>query len=213
MISFFLRAKHWLVFILTSGIPMIVQMFIFIGMMGQMMGMFYAESEPDPDQFLKIYQFMKFFPLIILIGSAGFFLWMWSLGIGLQHKIPASVRLNTGWFKLAMILPIVYIFLLATFIMSIFRELNLGTQGELPFNPTYMMFIIPLHLLTMLCMFYAMYFSAKSLKTAELQKEAGISEFALEFVLIWFYIIGVWFIQPRVNAIMERSGESSTDIS
>ncbi len=211
MINFFLRAKHWLIFILTSGIPVIIQIIIFYKVFGQIMGSIH--SEPDPDEVLEIFNFMKFFPIIIIIGSAGFFLWMWSLGIGLQKKIPQTLRLTTGWFKLAMLLPVVYIFLLSIFISSMFGSFNMETAGEFPFDPTYLILIIPMHFLTFICMFYAMYFCAKSFRTAELLKEVKVSEFGVEFVLIWFYIIGVWFIQPRINAIMERSVESSTDSS
>jgi hypothetical protein len=36
-------------------------------------------------------------------------------------------------------------------------------------------------------------------KTIELQREVTFSDFAGEFFLIWFYPVGIWIIQPKVN--------------
>jgi hypothetical protein len=46
----------------------------------------------------------------------------------------------------------------------------------------------------------------------ELQKNASFSEFLTEFVLFWLLPIGIWFIQPRINAIFENR-QPSDDFS
>ena len=48
-----------------------------------------------------------------------------------------------------------------------------------------------------------MYFVAKTLKTVELQKEVLFSDFAGEFFIVWFFPIGIWIIQPKINKIIE----------
>ena len=53
-------------------------------------------------------------------------------------------------------------------------------------------------------MFYYLYFVAKTIKIAELQKKLEFVNFASEFFLIWFYPIGIWFIQPKINKIIEE---------
>jgi len=63
--------------------------------------------------------------------------------------------------------------------------------------------IIPLHLFSMFCIFYTLYFVAKTFKTVELQREVKFSDFAGEFFLIWFYPIGIWIIQPKINKFIE----------
>lgn len=68
-----------------------------------------------------------------------------------------------------------------------------------------MAIIVPLHLFSMFCIFYCLYFVAKTIKTAELQRETAFSDFVGEFFLIWFFPIGIWFIQPRVNQLAERN--------
>jgi hypothetical protein len=50
-------------------------------------------------------------------------------------------------------------------------------------------------------MLYSLYFVAKTIKTAELQKECTFKDFTEEFILILFYPIGLWIIQPRINKI------------
>lgn len=206
MTNFFLKAKHWWLFIITIGIPMIFYMVFFFKVMNIMLSNYPNDS--DPQVMWDFFSIMKFLPLIILISSAGFLMWMWSLGVGLQDKIPKTYRLNTFWFKLTVIFIIVYLAALSTFISSLLGDIKLEAEGSRPFNPTYWVLIIPMHLLTFIGMFYAMYFSAKTFRTAELQRKITLSEFGVEFVLIWFYFIGVWFIQPRVNKIMAKSSET-----
>jgi len=55
----------------------------------------------------------------------------------------------------------------------------------------------------MFCIFYSLYFIAKELKSVELQKPVTFSDFAGEFFLLWFFPIGIWIIQPRINKIFE----------
>jgi hypothetical protein len=55
----------------------------------------------------------------------------------------------------------------------------------------------------MFFIFYSLYFIAKELKSVELQKPVTFSDFAGEFFLLWFFPIGIWIIQPRINKIFE----------
>ncbi|WP_238388512.1 hypothetical protein, partial [Christiangramia aestuarii] len=73
-----------------------------------------------------------------------------------------------------------------------------GTVGIL------LLFIIPLHLFSMFCMFYLLYFVSKTIKTVELKRSVTFSDFVGEFFMIWFFPIGVWFIQPRINKIISN---------
>lgn len=53
----------------------------------------------------------------------------------------------------------------------------------------------------MFCTVYTMYFAAKTIKLAELQRPVTFTDFADEFFLIWFFPIGIWFVQPRINEL------------
>jgi hypothetical protein len=85
--------------------------------------------------------------------------------------------------------------------VGMFANFSAGEQ----LNPVIFALIIPLHLFSMFCIFYSLYFIAKALKTVESQKTVSFSDFAGEFFLIWFFPIGVWIIQPRINKLFETS--------
>ena len=72
--------------------------------------------------------------------------------------------------------------------------------------------IVPIHLFSMFCIFYCLYFNAKALKAVEWQRPVTFGDFAGEFFLLWFYPIGVWIIQPRVNKLFEKNSDPSTDL-
>ena len=45
-------------------------------------------------------------------------------------------------------------------------------------------------------------YSAKTMKKVELNKEHKTAELVSEILLIYFFIIGIWILQPRLNKIM-----------
>jgi hypothetical protein len=81
--------------------------------------------------------------------------------------------------------------------------------------PVLFVFLLPFHLFAMYCILYPLYFISKNLVMAELGKPVTFSGYATAFFLIWFFPIGIWFIQPRINSlykkslISERSSEAS----
>jgi bacteriorhodopsin len=64
-----------------------------------------------------------------------------------------------------------------------------------------------IHLFSMFCIFYVLYFAAKTFKTVELQREVRFSEFAGEFFMLWIFPIGVWILQPKINKMVEEEDE------
>lgn len=196
----FLRAKHWQLFLLTFGIPMIFQ---FI-MMGTMFASIGTGNEPDPSTF---FSFFSVFPILMIIFVGTFFGWFWSIAIGLQNKVPANVKMKTGTFKVFFFIPIVYmLFFLIGFgviINGLSGTVESGAQPDPGLIFGSMAVILPLHLFSMFCIFYCLYFVSKTFKTVELQREATFSDFAGEFFLIWFYPIGIWIVQPKINKMVD----------
>ena len=202
----FLKAKHWQLFLLTFGIPMIYQ---FI-MMGSMMSNIRSESNPEPTM---ISDYMKFFPIIMIFYMGVLFGWFWSVSIGLQRKIPESIKIKTKKFKIFFFIPLVYIFFLSLLIGGIFSgimqdgtEPSGGTIGGMA------VIIVPLHLLSMFGIFYTLYFVAKTFKTVELQREVSFGDFAGEFFMLWFYFIGIWILQPKINKMSEKSNTTANTV-
>jgi hypothetical protein len=189
MVEKFLKAKHWQLFLMTFGIPMIFQ----IVMMGSIFSNWGSGKNPDPS---FMFNYMKFFPLMMVIFIGVFFGWFWSVAIGLQSKIPQDVKMKVKKFKIFFFSPLIYFLLILSFFI-------ITMNGSEP-NLAIFAIIVPLHLYSMFCMFYTLYFVAKTFKTVELQREVSFSDFAGEFFMIWFFPIGVWIVQPKINKMIEE---------
>ena len=198
MIDTFLKAKHWQLFLLTFGIPLIFQ---FV-MMGTVFSEFANQTSPDP---LIMFNYMKIFPVIMILFMAVFFGWFWSVAIGLQKKVPENVKMKVQKFKIFFFIPLVY---LLAFTISFGVSMNglLVSDSEPNFGLIGGLFaiILPLHLFSMFCIFYSLYFVAKTIKTVEFQREVRFSDFAGEFFMIWFFPIGIWIVQPKINKMIEQ---------
>ncbi len=194
----FLKAKHWQIFLLTFGIPMITQ---FI-MMGLMISNFATQTNSDPAMMLN---YMKFLPMIMIVFIAVFMGWFWSVAIGLQKKVPENITMKVKKFKVFFFIPLIYILLFLT-VFSVSSNGFFSSNPEPGFGFLGGLFaiIIPLHFFSMFCIFYTLYFVAKTFKTVELQREVQFGDFAGEFFMLWFYPIGIWIVQPKINKMIEK---------
>ncbi len=183
MIKLFLRAKHWQIFILMVGLPFLFQIITLI----------YVIVTDNPLFALST------FPIFMLLYVIIFFGWFWSIGVGLHKFLPEHHNLSIKKFKIFFFIPLVYITLL------MFSMMYLGVFNEFP-PPDNMIgisliVIVPFHLFSIFCMFYMLYFCSKSIKSIELNREVDFSDYAGEFFLLWFYIVGIWILQPKINKI------------
>lgn len=62
--------------------------------------------------------------------------------------------------------------------------------------------LVVMHLLATIAVLYVLGFSAKNLIMAEKQAAISFFDYAGPFFLMWFFPIGVWFVQPRVNRLV-----------
>ncbi len=186
MIDKFLKAKHWQIFVLILGAPVVMAVI----MAGVMVKTIHDQNIDN------VFNFMYFFIPMMLLYMFSFYAWFWSISVGLQKQIPIEARMNVTRFKLFVFLPLVYVLLIL-----------LGTTIiiQAKADPPIWIFLImfPLHLFSMFCTFYQLYFVAKTIKTAELQRETKFEDYAGEFFLLWFYPVGIWILQPKVNKLAE----------
>lgn len=193
MIDKFLKAKHWQIFMLTIGLPMLLQM--------AMMPMLFEGANPG----LSVSLLM----IITVVYVFGFFGWIWAIAIGLQTKVPADVKMKVRKFMIFLIFPLVYILFFSGFIISVFGgNMDLGTGNNQEMFAWMMGIIFPLHIFCMFCIFYCLYFVAKTFKTVELQREVKFPDFAGEFLLFWFFPIGIWIMQPKINQMVADKDKS-----
>ena len=176
-----LTLKHWQLFILLFGLPIMIQI----------TGIAAVISGKPPA--IIIFSF----PFVMILFIGVYLGWIYALATRLNGKLPENAGMKLSKFKLFLSVPLVYICLICLFMFGL-----MNNMWHVPGSPAKIFAIIlPVHLFSIFCIFYCLYFTAKSLKTVELQRPVSFSDFAGEFVLIWFFPIGVWVIQPRVNRL------------
>ena len=158
-------------------------------------------NTPPNVHFTKSFNYFSlYFPGIILFITSIFLGWVWSVAIGLQQQVPTTVKLKSSRFKVFFFLTLIYILFWCILIGFIMNGHYIEPPKSLKFVLT---FIISMRFLFIFCIFYCFYFAAKTLKTVELQRKVNFRDFVEEFFLIWFYLIGVWLIQPRINKMVK----------
>ena len=93
------------------------------------------------------------------------------------------------------------LFLLIVFIVLPYG-FTISTEGS-SVGTVAQMIIIPAHLLSMFSIFFMMYKAAKTVKIAEFQRKVTFGDFAGEFFLMWFFPLGIWIVQPKINKFAE----------
>lgn len=131
----------------------------------------------------------------MLIFMAVFTGWVWTIGAYANRWVPAEIRPISRRFRMGLAYASVY---MALFPLWVFFAPGGKDSGGL------FAVIFLFHILAIACMFYALYFATKNLVMAERKQSVGFYEFAGLMFLVWMYPIGVWFIQPRVNRMLEE---------
>lgn len=117
--------------------------------------------------------------------------WLWAIATTANQKLDPPLKKSTKWMGLGLVYAAVY------FVGALLAFPSTSGPGQgLPG------FIIPMHLLAMFAMFYALVFTAKRFVTLERKQKVSFFEYSGPFFLLWFFPIGVWFIQPRVNKML-----------
>ncbi len=180
----FLKAKHWQIFMIIIGLPVILEIIAVPFMI----------IEDDPRVIMTI------MPIIMIYFFGGFCGWCWAVAINLQEKLADDLKLSVKGFKIFLLAPLIY-YIIFFFIIdfTISGAIEKGTEP----NPTIFAWLAPLHLITSFCILYCFYFVSKIFKTVELQRKVTFSDFAGEFFMICFYFIGIWILQPKINKMVE----------
>jgi len=172
---FFLKMKHWQFFALFAVLPLIVEAA-------------YDNLFTTGDGSWPIRLVLN--AVIVFLAVA----YLWTVGDNLHRRLPEKIaNLSLRWFRAGLLFAFIELVYLSTF-ASFFII-------EKPASPFY---IVPIHMLATVAIFYAIYFIAKSLASVEKEEEATINDWAGYFFMLWFYPIGIWFFQPRINRLFEK---------
>lgn len=178
--KFLLKLKHWQLFGLTWGLPILLNIFTF--------------SNPT--------LMIQAFPILMVVFAVGTFGWIWAISTNLNSKLPDGVTLNSRRFQFLFAIPVIYLIAIMAWMGLSFTG---GMNEQENMNPgAIAAIIVPLHLLSMVIIFWGVRFAAKTMKSVELGRMAKFGDYAGEFFLIWFSIIGYWILQPRLNKLIEE---------
>lgn len=126
-----------------------------------------------------------------LLMGVLFFGWLWSVSSACFKALPAELKSSPRPMQAGLIYAILYL---------VFSGLFFFGPGEQPSG-----YVILMHLLAMTAIFYSLGFTAKQLVKLEQGKYVSFFSYSGSFFLFWFFPIGVWFIQPKVNKLLGTS--------
>ena len=179
----YLKAKHWQIFTLLIGVPFVLQIIFIVNYGIDMM--------------------IALMPILTIIYIVIFFGWFWAIGTKLNSKLPSTVTLNLKLFKIFVAVPIIYVFGISIYMSMVAMGLIESDTSPIFAMNDIIKVIFPVHIFSMFCILYSMWFTAKTIKSIELQRAVSFSEFAGEFFLLWLFPIGIWIIQPRINKMVK----------
>jgi hypothetical protein len=184
--NWFLRAKHWQIFILIFAIPLVVEIFGFI-----------IAAVTRMPEFIFVVVFLV---MMLAIGTQ--FGWFYNVGTALAQKVDGHGGINLSRFRSFSLIPAIYIsaLMLGMIVFGIFM-LNHGRPS--PFLAFLLIVIIPMHFFSIFCIFYSIWSISKSLKMVERWNHVDLGDYIGEFFLVWFLVVGIWFIQPRINRLFD----------
>jgi hypothetical protein len=173
--DFFLRAKHWQIFLLLFGLDCV----------GTVATIVMNLMRVSPEVLAK-----ASLPLAVVsvLSLCCYLVWFWFMGSFLASIVPPEFRVNTGIFRFTLIWVALYALTFIPFLKDLY---------SVPKPVT-----VALYLFGILCWLNNLYFVSNQLVVAETAKPTGsFFDYAGPFFLLWISLIGVWFIQPRINRL------------
>jgi len=120
-----------------------------------------------------------------LIGAV-LFGWLWSISLSASRRLPKELSASPAIMGIGLIYALAY----SWFSFDLFHGFVFPWYG------------VVLHILAVVAVFYALGFSAKQLTKMMYRRQVTFVEYLGPLLLLWFFPIGVWFIQPRVNELL-----------
>jgi hypothetical protein len=160
---------------------------------------------------------LMIYPIMILAFTLTYYGWLYSIGVGLHSKLPEAINMKLGRFKVFMFAQILYMLFIAIGLGWVYSNMVMpnghlqqdGSYTPMPDFMNVLPFLIPAHLFIIFCAFYCNYFVSKELRAVEVQQRVRASDYIGDFLMFIILIIGIWFIQPRINRVFGYSKDES----
>ena len=73
------------------------------------------------------------------------------------------------------------------------------SRGEIAYPPRWAIFV---NFAGIICFAYSVWYAAKQFSTVEQKQETTFLDYYAPFMSLWFGFIGVWFLQPKAQALL-----------
>ncbi len=134
------------------------------------------------------------------------FLWFAAIGLKLYKYIPKEIAPNNLIFKIVPFVIFISYAVMLYFVTNMFEmmieEMLQDSKSVEKILPYFFSFF-GIILFNGICFLYIIAFTAKVIVSAERQAKAKFTDYIAEFFLIWLIPIGIWFLQPRINKIVD----------
>ena len=125
-------------------------------------------------------------PVIVTIA------WLYSIGMSVNSRLPNGLKASTLLYNVSFLMPLIYaVLFLLLFLQSV----------ELFRWPVWFTFI---HFAFTIGTVYGLWFTAKQYVTFTRNEKVQFADYIETLFLFWFFPIGVWVIQPKINKAFQR---------
>jgi hypothetical protein len=146
VLSVFLKLKHWQLFGILFGLPVIFQLVI-TGMLASnsdfmrlLWGLVFGSSRVIDILLIIPHQWVMAFTVVTVLFIGLIFCWLYSLGINLLKKLPETIRTKSVRFKISLIISAICKIFTSVYIYYTFSDIVAGEE----LNMKILMFIIHL---------------------------------------------------------------------
>src|SRR5690554_4024652 len=181
------KLKHWQVFLLVVGIPLVLQLIQNI--------IFLSSADGNAADYGNSLGLLLILPLLVYYG------WIGSVGSAYSQRNTA-VNMPLGRFRLSLGTSVICSILLLVYFWA-YPQYFRATDHE---EAVPIILIGVLVFVALFTLFYCLSFMARAIVQLEQGRRVTSSEFYSEFVMAVVFPIGIWLLQPRINRL-EGGGE------
>lgn len=135
-----------------------------------------------------------------------FVFWIIKVDEQLYFRLPRGVNLNFNFL-------VINIFISATYLIIIFLTVggyNITDENYEDYGWKVWIYL-PMHLYCFFSFFYAIRFTSKAIASIENNKNVDIAYYGTYMAGLFFFPIGIWWIQPKINKILRTSVTETED--
>lgn len=180
-----LRARHWQLFLMFVALPL-AALFFFMPSGSFVMGP-------------KAYRFL--FPMASLFYAVGSLGWDYAIGTLLSPMVAKGSKVHPQMFRSAVISIMLYGAVVAAGLTILWSGQGMMQDVQSWVISLFMVF----HFVAIGCTFYLLYNAAVVLRAFELKRSVSFADVFSTFLLLWFFPISVWSLQPVLNQVLQEN--------